>query len=213
MKDRKIMRKDQIPPADGKLGVLMPGLGGAVSTTFIAGVELVRRGLAEPIGSLSQLGTIRLGKRFEQRTPLIKDFVPLVGLDDLVFGGWDLYEANGFEAAMYARVLSRDHLESIKGFLGAIVPMRAVFDRRFVRNLDGTHVKPGSNLRDHVEALKEDIQEFKKANGVDRCVMIWCGSTEVYQDPAEFHQSPESFLEAVDRNEPRISPSMLYALA
>jgi len=206
-------RKDQIPPASGKLGVLIPGLGGAVSTTFVAGVELVRKGLAAPVGSLTQLGTIRLGKRFEHRTPQIKDFIPLAGLDDLVFGGWDIYEANGYEAAMYARVLNRDHLEPIKGFLSGITPMRGVFDRRFVRNLDGTFVKKGSNLRDHVEALKEDIREFKRVHGADRCVMIWCGSTEAFLEPADFHRSPESFLEALDRNESRISPSMLYALA
>ena len=195
------------------MGILIPGLGGAVSTTFIAGVELVRKGLAEPIGSLTQLGTIRLGKRFEHRSPKINEFVPLTQLDDLVFGGWDLYEANGYEAALYARVLNREHLDPIKGFLSSILPMKAVFDRNFVRNLDGTYVKPGRDLRKHVEALKEDIARFKADNGLDRCIMIWCGSTEIYLTPEDIHQSPEALQQAIDQNDPRIAPSMLYALA
>ncbi|HQN17739.1 MAG TPA: inositol-3-phosphate synthase, partial [Syntrophobacteraceae bacterium] len=161
MKEKNLKLKDQIAAPSGKLGILIPGLGGAVSTTFIAGVELVRRQLAEPIGSLTQMGSIRLGKRYEHRSPKIKDFVPLASLDDLVFGGWDLYEANGYEAAMYARVLSREHLEAIKGPLATIRPMKAVFDNRFVRNLDGTHVKQGLNLRRQVDALKEDILRFR----------------------------------------------------
>jgi myo-inositol-1-phosphate synthase len=213
LKENSLKRKDQIEAPSGKLGVLIPGLGGAVSTTFIAGVELVRKGLAEPIGSLTQLGTIRLGKRFERRSPMIKDFVPLASLDDLVFGGWDLYEANGFEAAMYARVLSRDHLEAIKDFLGTVTPMKAVFDRKFVKNLDGTHVKPGNDLRRHVEALKEDIRQFKAQNGLERCIMIWCGSTEVFLQPEDIHQSVDAFQKAIDANDPRIAPSMLYAVA
>ena len=205
--------KDEIEAPSGRLGVLIPGIGGAVSTTFIAGVELVRRNLAEPIGSLTQVGTIRLGKRFEYRTPFIKDFVPLHSVDDLVFGGWDLYEANAYEAALYAKVLSRDHLESIKDFLGSIKPMRAVFDRRFVRNLDGTFIKPGQNLRQHVDALKEDIARFKEANGLEHCIMIWCGSTEVYLKSEDIHASLDKFYEAVENNDSRIPPSMLYALA
>jgi myo-inositol-1-phosphate synthase len=213
LKEKSLKRKDQIKAPTGKLGVLIPGLGGAVSTTFIAGVELVRKGLAEPIGSLTQLGTIRLGKRFERRSPKIKDFVPLASLDDLVFGGWDLYEANGFEAALYARVLNREHLDPIKEFLSTIVPMKAVFDREFVRNLDGTYIKPGRDLRRHVEALKEDIREFKERNGLDRCIIIWCGSTEIFLKPEEIHQSPSALQKAVDENDPRIAPSMLYALA
>jgi myo-inositol-1-phosphate synthase len=213
LKEQNLKRKDQIKAPEGKLGVLIPGLGGAVSTTFIAGVELVRRGFAEPIGSLSQLSTIRLGKRFERRSPKIKDFVPLVPMDDLVFGGWDIYEANGFEAALYARVLNREHLDPIKDFLSGIRPMKAVFDRRFVRNLDGTYIKEGSSLRGHVEALKEDIARFKEANGLTQCVMIWCGSTEIYLQPEDIHQSIEAFQQAVDANDSRIPPSMLYALA
>jgi len=213
LKEKSLRRKDQIIPPKGKLGVLIPGVGGAVSTTFIAGVELVRRGLAEPIGSLTQLGTIRLGKRFEHRAPKIKEFVPLTDPGQLVFGGWDLYEANGFEAAMYARVLSRDHLESIKDYLTGIVPMKAVFDRRFVRNLDGTHIKTGNSLRKHVEALKEDIGQFKAANGLERCIMIWCGSTEIHLKQEAIHQSIDALQRAIDANDSRIPPSMLYAVA
>lgn len=213
MKERELKRKDQIEKPKGKLGVFIPGIGGAVSTTFIAGVEAVRRGIAEPIGSLTQLGTIRLGKRFEHRVPKIKEFVPLADLQDMVFAGWDLYDANLYEAALYARVLNREHLDPIKDFLSGIKPMPAVFDRRFVRNLDGTYVKPGADLRDHVEALKEDISRFKAENAVDRCVMIWCGSTEIFQRPEEPHRSLEALQKAVDANDSRIAPSMLYALA
>ena len=213
MKEENLRRKDQIKPPEGKLGVLIPGIGGAVSTTLIAGVELVRKGIGEPIGSLTQLGTIRLGKRSEHRSPKIKEFVPLANLEDIVFGGWDLYDASGYEAALYARVLKREHLDPIKDFLGGITPMKAVFDRRFVRNLDGTHVKKGLNLRKHVEALKEDIQEFKARNSVDRCVMIWCGSTEIHLKQEAIHQSLDDLQRAIDANDSRIPPSMLYAVA
>lgn len=213
MKEKNLRKGEQIKPATGKLGVLIPGIGGAVSTTFIAGVELVRRGLAEPVGSLTQLGAIRLGKRFERRSPKIRDFVPLAALEDLVFGGWDVYEANGFEAAQYARVLNRDHLEPVKDFLREIVPMKAVFDRRFVKNLDGSHVKGAVGLRARVEALKQDISDFKSRNGLDRCIMIWCGSTEIHLKAEEIHQSIDSLREAIERDDPRVPPSMLYALA
>jgi myo-inositol-1-phosphate synthase len=213
LKEKNLKLKDQIQTPKGKLGVLIPGLGGAVSTTFIAGVELVRKGLGEPIGSLTQLGTIRLGKRFEHRSPKIKDFVPLASLDDLVFGGWDIYEANGYEAAMYARVLKRDHLEPIKDFLSSIVPMKAVFDRQFVRNLDGTYIKEEKSLRALVEAVKEDIARFKSEKGLDRCIMIWCGSTEIFLQPEEIHQSIDALQEAIDNNDLRIPPSMIYAVA
>ncbi|NLI81467.1 MAG: inositol-3-phosphate synthase [Deltaproteobacteria bacterium] len=213
MREENLKRKEQIEKPEGRLGVLVPGLGGAVSTTFIAGVELVRRGIAEPVGSLTQLGTIRLGKRFEHRVPRIKEFIPLASLDDLVFGGWDIYEANAYEAAMYARVLSRDHMEAIKGFLSGIVPMKAAFSRQFVKNLDGVHVKPGGDLRQHVEALKEDIRRFREDHQLDRCVMIWCGSTEVHLQVEDIHQSPQSLRRAVDQNHPHVAPSMLYAMA
>lgn len=213
MKEKNLKKGEQIAPPKGKLGVLIPGLGGAVSTTFVAGVELVKRGLAEPIGSLTQLGTIRLGKRFEHRSPKIKEFVPLAALDDLVFGGWDIYEANGFEAALYARVLKREHLDPIKDSLSNIVPMEGVFDRRFVKNLDGTHIKKASNLRERIEALKADMAKFRKDNGVDRLVMVWCGSTEVHLKPEQIHQSLPELQEAVDKNDTRLPPSMLYAIA
>jgi myo-inositol-1-phosphate synthase len=213
LKKKSLKFKDEIERPKGKLGVLIPGLGGAVSTTFIAGVEAVRNKIAEPVGSLTQLGTIRLGKRFEYRTPRIKEFIPLTDLQDLVFGGWDIYEANLFEAANYARVLNREHLEPVKDFLSQIRPMKAVFDRRFVRNLDGTHIKEQKSLRAQVEALKQDIARFKSDHGLERCIMVWCASTEVYLKPEEIHQSIESFQKAVDQNDERIAPSMLYALA
>ncbi len=214
MKEKNLKRKDRIETPEGPLGVLIPGIGGAVSTTFIAGVELVRKGLAEPIGSLTQLGTIRLGKRTEHRSPRIKDFVPLASMDDMVFGGWDIYEANAYEAALYARVLRRDHLDSIKDFLSTIRPMRAVFDRDFVRNLDGTFIKESRDLRSRVEALKEDIARFKDAHGAERCIMIWCGSTEIFlKQEDDIHGSVESFQRAIDQNDSRIPPSMLYAVA
>ncbi|MCU0573667.1 MAG: inositol-3-phosphate synthase [Syntrophobacteraceae bacterium] len=214
MKEKNLKRKDRIEAPKGPLGVLIPGIGGAVSTTFIAGVELVRKGLAEPIGSLSQLATIRLGKRTERRSPKIKDFIPLASLDDLVFGGWDIYEANAFEAALYARVLRRDHLDSIKDFLSTVRPMKAVFDRQFVRNLDGTFIKEDRDLRARVEALKEDIALFRLTHGAERCVMIWCGSTEIFlKQEDDIHGSIEALQKAIDRNDPRIPPSMLYAVA
>jgi len=211
--EKDLKRKHDIAPAHGKLGVLIPGIGGAVATTFVAGVEAVRRGLAEPIGSLTQMGTIRLGKRNEYRVPRIKDFVPLASLDDIVFAGWDIYEANGYDAALFAKVLRKEHLDPIRDFLETIQPMKAVFDRRFVKNLDGNHIKTGTDLRALTEALKEDIARFKQEQGIDRCVMIWCGSTEVYLKAEEPHQSLDAFLRAVEKNDPRIAPSMLYALA
>ncbi|MCU0586576.1 MAG: inositol-3-phosphate synthase [Syntrophobacteraceae bacterium] len=214
MKEKNLKRNDQIEVPQGPLGVLIPGIGGAVSTTFIAGVELVRKGLAEPIGSLTQLATIRLGKRNERRSPKIKDFVPLASMEDMVFGGWDIYEANAHEAALYARVLRRDHLDSIKDFLSTIRPMKAVFDRAFVRNLDGTYVKEERSLRARVEALKEDIARFKAAHGARRCVMIWCGSTEVFlRQEDDIHGSIDALQKAIDASDPRIPPSMLYAVA
>jgi myo-inositol-1-phosphate synthase len=213
VREKDLKRKQDIAPARGKLGVLIPGIGGAVATTFMAGVEAVRRGLAEPIGSLTQMGTIRLGKRNEYRVPRIKDFVPLASLDDMVFAGWDIYEANGYDAALFARVLRKEHLDPIRDFLETIQPMKAVFDRRFVKNLDGNHIKTGTDLRALTEALKEDIARFKQDQGIDRCVMIWCGSTEVYLKAEAPHQSLDAFLSAVKKNDPRIAPSMLYALA
>ena len=213
MRENDLKRKDSIERPRGKLGVLIPGLGGAVSTTFIAGVEAIRSKMAEPVGCLTQLGTIRLGKRFEHRSPKIKEFIPLAELDDLVFGGWDIYEANVYEAANYARVLNREHLDPVKNFLSQIRPMKAVFDRNFVRNLDGTHIKEGKSLREHVDALKEDIARFRTEHRLERCVMIWCASTEVYLKPEQIHQSMDEFQRAVNDNHPHVAPSMLYALA
>ena len=213
LRENDLKRKDSIDRPRGKLGVLIPGLGGAVSTTFIAGVEAIRSKMAEPVGCLTQLGTIRLGKRFEHRSPKIKEFIPLAELDDLVFGGWDIYEANVYEAANYARVLNREHLDPVKNFLSQIRPMKAVFDRNFVRNLDGTHIKEGKSLREHVDALKEDIARFRTEHRLERCVMIWCASTEVYLKPEQIHQSMDEFQRAVNDNHPHVAPSMLYALA
>src|SRR5246500_5025220 len=168
----------ELQPAKGKLGVMIPGMG-AVATTFVAGVEAVRKGISEPIGSLTQMGTIRLGKRTEGRSPKIQDFVPLARLKDLVFTGWDLFEENAYESAMHAGVLEKDLLKQIKPFLSSIKPRKAVFDRNYVKKLDGKHVKTGKNKMDLAQQLRADIRDFKKKSGADRLVMIWCGSTEI----------------------------------
>jgi len=201
-----------IQPAKGKLGVLLPGMG-AVATTFVAGVEAVRRGQSQPIGSLTQMGTIRLGKRTENRTPAVKDFVPLAGLDDLVFGGWDIFEDNVYAAALKAGVLERDLLEQNRTFLESIRPMPAVFDKRYVKKLDGPNVKPGANWFEKAEALMDDIRSFKKNNGCDRLVTVWCGSTEIFMKPTEVHRSIKSFEEGMKANSPDIAPSQVYAYA
>ncbi len=196
----------------GKLGVLLPGMG-AVATTFIAGVETVRRGLAEPFGSLTQMGTIRLGKRTEHRSPMIKDFVPLAGLDDIEFAGWDIYEDNAYEAASKAGVLAREHLDPIKDFLGSIRPMSAVFSTNYVKKIDGPNKKIGTNWYDLAGQLKGDIERFKKEKNIDRLVMVWCASTEVYITPKPVHQNVKAFEEGLKRNDPDIAPSMVYAYA
>lgn len=206
-------RKDEIQSPDGKLGVLIPGIGGAVSTTFLAGVEAVRRGLALPVGSLTEMGTIRLGKRFEYRIPGIRDFVPLARLEDLVFGGWDIFPANCYEAALQAGVLNKEHLEVVHNFLEGLQPWPAVFNKAFVRNLIGPHVKSEATLLDLVEAIKKDIERFRREHEVSRCVMIWCGSTEVYLQSSEVHGSLKNFEAGLKNNDPSISPSMLYAYA
>jgi myo-inositol-1-phosphate synthase len=202
----------QITPPTGKLGVLMPGLG-AVATTFIAGVLNVRKGLATPIGSLTQMGTIRLGKRTEARSPLIKDFVPLASLDDLVFGGWDIFPDNIYEAAKHAAVLEDRHLDPIKDELSAIKPMKAVFFPEYVKRLHGTYVKEGANKMELAEQLREDIRRFKAENGCDRLVMIWCGSTEIFLKETAVHATIESFEEGMRQNNHDIAPSMIYAYA
>jgi len=202
----------RIKPAEGRLGVLTPGLG-AVATTFIAGVEAARRGLAQPVGSLTQMANIRLGKRTEGRQPKIKDFVPLASLDQLVFGAWDPIPDDAYESAVKAGVLESRHLEPIADFLRGIKPMPAVFDKNYVRRLDGENVKRGRNKRELAEQLREDIRRFKAENQCDRLVMVWCGSTEIYLKPTEAHQTIEAFEKAMEANDPSISPSMLYAYA
>lgn len=196
-----------------KLGVLMPGLG-AIGTTVIAGVELIRKGYEKPIGSLTQIGTIRLGKRDEARMPLIKDFVPLASLDDIVFGGWDIFEETAYEAARHAEVLKRhEHIERVKDYLDSIKPMKAVFDQDYVRRLNGPNVKKGKNKYDLALMLMDDIERFKAENNLEDVVMIWCASTEIYIEPQEVHQTLDAFEKGMKENHPAISPSMLYAYA
>jgi myo-inositol-1-phosphate synthase len=207
-----VNRPDSIQPADGKLGILMPGMG-AVATTFIAGVEAIKAGLGQPIGSMTQMGTIRLGKRTEKRSPLVKEFVPLAGLDQLVFGGWDVFPDDSYAAASHAGVLRQNTLDQLKDRLSAIKPMKAVFDRDYVRRLEGSHTKSGKNKSDLVEEVREDIQRFKADNGCDRLVMIWCGSTEVFLQNSDVHKTLESFEEGLAKNDPGIAPSMIYAYA
>jgi len=205
-------RPTSIAPTTGELGVLTPGMG-AVSTTFMAGVELVRRGLAQPIGSVTQLGTIRLGQRTQHRSPLVREFVPLEKLDNLVFGGWDIFPDTAYEAAVKAGVLDALHLEEAKGLLSGIRPMKAAFDQAYVKRLDGTHVKHAKTKFDLAEEIKEDIQQFRRETAVQRLVMVWCGSTEVFLTPNEVHADPERFENAMKTNHPSIAPSMLYAWA
>ena len=200
----------RILPATGKLGVMVVGLG-AVATTLIAGVEAVRRGIAKPIGSITQMGTIRLGKRTDSCTPLIHDFVPLAKLEDVIFTGWDIFEDNVYEAASNAKVLDKDLLQQIKPFLETIKPLPAVFDQYYVKRLQGTNVKKGKNKRDLAEQVRADIREFKKT--VDRVVMIWCGSTEIYLQPQDVHASVAAFEKGLDESDINIAPSMIYAYA
>jgi myo-inositol-1-phosphate synthase len=203
----------EIAPAAGKLGVMLVGLG-AVATTFIAGVEHARQGSGRPIGSLTQMGTIRLGKRTEKRSPLIKDFVPLAGLDQLVFGSWDPIPDNAYEAAVNAGVLDRhEHIEPIAPFLKKIQPMPAAFDQFYVKRLHGTNVKTGRTKLDLVEAIRKDIRDFKKQNGCDRLVMVWCASTEIFMEEMDPHRNLESFEVALEANDAAIAPSMLYGYA
>ncbi len=201
-----------IQPAQGKLGVLLPGMG-AVATTFVAGVEAVRRGAAQPFGSLTQMGTVRLGKRTENRVPMIKDFVPLAGLDDLVFGGWDIFEDDMYSAAMNAGVLEKDLLNQHRDFLEGIRPMPAVFDKRYVKRLDGPNVKKGANWYEKAQALIEDYRNFKASNGLDRMVTVWCASTEVFMKPTAAHQSVKALEDAMKADSPDIAPSQVYAYA
>jgi myo-inositol-1-phosphate synthase len=199
-----------IAPATGKLGVMVVGLG-AVATTMIAGVEAVRRGIAKPIGSLTQMGTIRLGKRTDGTSPLIKDFVPLADLNDVVFTGWDIFEDNVYEAAAHAGVLDKDLLLQLKPYLESIKPLPAVFDQHYVKRLNGTHVKQGKNKKDLANQVIEDIRNFRKT--VDRVVMIWAGSTEIFLEPSAVHQSIEAFEKGLENNDEGIAPSQIYAYA
>jgi myo-inositol-1-phosphate synthase len=205
-------RPASIAPPKGKLGVLMPGMG-AVSTTFMAGVELVRRGESVPVGSLTQLGTIRLGKRTENRVPKIKDLVPLARLEDLVFGGWDVFPDDAYQAAAKAGVLDAKDLNKAQKFLKTIKPMKAAFDQNFVKNLHGTHVKKGKTKFDLAQQIREDIRDFKKKNKCDRLVMVWCASTEVFIKAEAVHKDLASLEKAMKENHPAIAPSMLYAYA
>lgn len=204
--------EQKVKPAEGKLGILVPGLG-AVATTFIAGVEAVKKGLALPVGSLTQMGNIRIGKRTENRNPKINDFVPLAQLNDIVFGGWDIYEDNVYEAAMNAKVLESSLLAEIKTELSAIKPMKAVFDKSYVANLDGTNVKKTATKYDLALALMNDIESFKEANNCSRVVLVWCGSTEKYIETSDVHRTIESFEQGLKDNDANIAPSMIYAYA
>jgi myo-inositol-1-phosphate synthase len=209
------MKKDKgrdIAPAQGKLGILLPGMG-AVATTFIAGVEAIRTGLSRPIGSLTQMGTVRLGKRTDNRSPLIKDFVPIARLEDVVFGGWDIYTDNAYVAAKKAGVLSNEHLDALKGFLQTVKPWPAVFDSVYVKKLSGENVKKGKNKRDLADQLSADIERFRKEQGLARMVMVWCGSTEVYREAGEVHSTIEKFERGLEESHPDILPSMVYAYA
>jgi myo-inositol-1-phosphate synthase len=203
---------NRIRPAKGKLGVLLPGMG-AVTSTFIAGVELVKKGLGQPIGSLSQLQTIRLGKRYENRAPLIKDFVPLAALADIAWGGWDLFPDTMWEAARKAEVLSEAQLAPVKRELEAIKPMTAVADPMYIKNLKPTHAKKGKSKWDLAQQVIADIESFKKKNQVDRVVMLWIGSTERLPEPAECHETIEAFEQGLKDSDPAIPPSMIYAYA
>ena len=186
---------------------------GAVTTTFIAGVEAIKRGMAQPIGSLTQMGTVRLGKRTDNRSPRIKDFVPLAALEDLEFGAWDIFEANCYEAAVNAAVLDRPTLDALKEPLEKIKPMKAVFDHEYVKRIDGPNKKSAGNKMEYAEMLMDDIRQFKERTQADRLAMIWCGSTEVFHKPAAVHASLKDFECGLEKNDPEISPSQMYAYA
>ena len=202
-----------IDPSEGRLGVLLVGLG-AVSSTLIAGVEHIRRGAGQPIGSISQMATVRLGKRSDRRSPLIRDFVPLAELDQIVFGAWDPIPDNAYEAAVKCGVLDRhDEIEPIAEFLKAIEPMEAVFDEEYVKRIQGVNVKPVDNKLEAVDAVREDIRRFKADNGCDRLVIVWCASTEKFITEGDIHKDIESFVGGLRENDASIAPSMVYAYA
>ena len=201
-----------IAPAEGKLGILLVGLG-AVSTTVVAGVEAIRRGLAQPVGSLTQMGTIRLGKRTDNRSPKIKDFVPLASIDDIVFGAWDIFTDNAFDAAMNAGVLEKDLLNQVSEQLASLKPMSAVFEQNYVKRITGTNVKTGKSKMDLAEQLIADIAKFKADNGCDRLVMVWAASTEIYIEESDVHRTLIGFESGLYDSDERIAPSMIYAYA
>ncbi len=207
-----MLRAEEIKKAEGKLGVLLVGLG-AVSTTFVAGVEAIKKGISQPIGSVSQMATIRLGKRTENRTPLIKDFVPLAKLEDLKFLAWDIFESDAYEAALKAGVLEKELLDKIEPELRSLKPQKAVFSSDYVKKLHGTHVKQGANKFELAQQLMDDIRKFQADNSLDRLVMAWAASTEVYLEYNPIHDSLESFEEGMKNNHPAIAPSMIYAYA
>ncbi|CAN5775004.1 inositol-3-phosphate synthase [soil metagenome] len=205
--------KNPPQPATGRLGIMLVGLG-AVSTTVIAGVELARRGIGRPIGSLTQMGTIRLGKRSDGRTPKISDFVPISSIDDVVFGAWDPIPDDAYDSAVNAGVLNRhEHIEPIADYLRSIRPMTAAFDQRYVKRLQGTNVKAGTSKRAWADELREDIRRFRAENDCERLVMVWCGSTEIFISKGDVHSSLEKFEAAIDADDEGVAPSMLYAYA
>jgi myo-inositol-1-phosphate synthase len=206
-----ILRKEQIRSKEGKVAILTPGMG-AVATTFIAGVLAIRKGYAKPIGSLTQMMTIRLGKRTEGRSPMIKDFLPLAGLDQLVFGGWDIFNDNAYEAAVNAAVLNREDLDRVKDEMETIKPMAAVFDSTYVKKIDGPNKKTGTKW-EKAQALRQDIRNFMKENGCDRAVCIWCASTEAYREQSAVHANLDAFIEGMKNDDPSIAPSQIYAYA
>lgn len=201
-----------IKSAEGRLGILLPGMG-AVATTFIAGVYAINKGISKPIGSTTQMGTIRIGKRTDNNTPLIKDFIPLADIKNIAFGGWDLFNDNVYQSAVNAGVLDRYTLEQLKPELEAIKPMKAVFDKKYVIKLDGPNVKTGATKMDLAEQLRQDIRDFKAKNNCDRLVMVWCGSTEIYIQESAVHQTIESLENGLRNNDENIPSSMIYAYA
>ncbi len=207
-----IEKGTKVAEPKGKLGVLLPGMG-AVASTFIAGVEAIRRRKAPPIGSLTQMGTVRLGKRTEKRVPLIKDFVPLASLDDLVFGGWDIHGESCYETAVRSGVLEPRHLEELRPHLEQIRPWKAVFSRKYVKRLTGRHVKKAGNKRQLALEVMKDIEQFRQAHALSRLVMIWCGSTEIFLQPSEVHSTLAKFEKGLEENDPKITSSMIYTYA
>jgi myo-inositol-1-phosphate synthase len=202
----------EIAPAEGKLGILLVGLG-AVSTTLVAGVEAIKRSLSEPVGSLTQMGTIRLGKRTDDRSPKIKDFVPLASLDDIIFGAWDIFQENAFDAAMNAGVLDKDLLNQVSEQLSSLKPMPAVFEQNYVKRLHGDNIKTGKNKMELAEQLIEDIARFKSENNCSRLVMVWAASTEIFLETSDVHRTIEAFEKGLYDSDPAIAPSMIYAYA